>query len=91
MESLITESINLEMTKIKPKKYISPIIEEEKEKRLREELKNIRRSKSYERESSGYGYFIFNGGFDEQSLQINGSLRHLIKENLVYLANSMNI
>ena len=69
MEPLIMEATDLEMTKIQPKKYIPPIIEEEKEKGLSEEGKNIRRSKSYERESSGYGYFIINGGFDEESLK----------------------
>jgi hypothetical protein len=67
------------------------IIEEEKEKGLSEEGKQIRRSKSYERESAGYGYFIFDGGFDEETLKHITSLRETIKSTLVYQPASMNI
>jgi hypothetical protein len=88
---IIMESTDLEMTKIYPKKYFPPIIEEEKERSLSEEGKGIRRSKSYERESSGYGFFIFNGGLDEISLKNDWSMRHRIKSNMVYEAHATNI
>ena len=58
---------------------------------MSEEGKNIRRSKSYERESSGYGYFIFNGGLDEELIKYYGPLRDMIKSNMVYEAPAMNI
>ncbi len=65
----MTESNQIEMKQFNVNKYVPPIIEEEKKETGLEMVNRKPRSKSYYRESAGYGFFIFHGGLNEKDLE----------------------